>query len=65
MAGAIDAYQTANVSAALALLVALAWRYRDRPGVAGLALGVSVAFKFFLWPIVVVVRASHGGLPRP
>jgi alpha-1,2-mannosyltransferase len=49
---AIDAYQTANVSATLALLVALAWRYRDWPIVAGLALGVSVAFKFFLWPVV-------------
>jgi hypothetical protein len=48
----IDAYQTANVSAALALLVALAWRYRDRPAVAGLALGAGVALKFFLWPVV-------------
>jgi hypothetical protein len=49
---AIDAYQTANVSAMLALLTALAWRYRGRPIVAGLALGASVALKFFLWPLV-------------
>lgn len=49
---AIDAYQTANVSAALGLLVALAWRYRDRRAIAGLALGAAVAFKFFLWPVV-------------
>ncbi len=51
-APAIDAYQTANVSAALGLLVALAWRYRARPIVAGVALGASVALKFFLWPVV-------------
>jgi hypothetical protein len=49
---AIDAYQTANVSAMLALLTALAWRYRDRSTVAGLALGTGVALKFFLWPVV-------------
>jgi glycosyl transferase family 87 len=49
---AIDAYQTANVSAMLALLTALAWRYRDRSVVAGLSLGASIALKFFLWPVV-------------
>jgi hypothetical protein len=49
---AIDAYQTANVSAMLALLTALAWRYRDRSVIAGLTLGSSVALKFFLWPVV-------------
>jgi hypothetical protein len=49
---AIDAYQTANVSAMLALLTALAWRYRGRSIVAGVALGASVALKFFLWPVV-------------
>jgi hypothetical protein len=48
----IDAYQTANVSAGLALLVALAWRYRERAVVAGVTLGVVVALKFFLWPVV-------------
>jgi len=49
---AIDAYQTANVSAMLALLTALAWRYRDRSVIAGLTLGATVALKFFLWPVV-------------
>jgi hypothetical protein len=49
---AIDAYQTANVSAMLALLTALAWRYRDRRIVAGVTLGATVALKFFLWPVV-------------
>jgi hypothetical protein len=49
----IDAYQTANVTLPLALLVALAWRYRDTPLVAGCSLGVALALKFFLWPVVV------------
>jgi hypothetical protein len=48
----IDAYQTANVSATLALMIAIAWRYRERPLVAGLTLGTSLALKFFLWPVV-------------
>lgn len=48
---AIDAYQTANVSAALGLLVALAWRHRDRPIIAGTALGLTMALKCFLWPV--------------
>jgi hypothetical protein len=49
----IEAIQTANVSLPLTLLVALMWRYRDRAGIAGLALGYGVALKLFLWPVVV------------
>jgi len=56
---AIDAYQTANVSAALGLLVAQAWRYRDRRAIAGVALGAAVAFKFFLWPVVAWYAATR------
>lgn len=48
----VDAYQTANVTAMLGLLIGLAWRYRDEPAIAGLTLGLSVALKFFLWPVV-------------
>ena len=48
----IDAYQTANLTLPLALLLALAWRYRDRKLLAGLALGASLALKFFLWPVL-------------
>jgi len=29
------------------------WRYRDRAGIAGAALGYAVAVKLFLWPVVV------------
>ena len=54
----VDAYQTANVTLPLALLVALMWRYRDRRLVAGLALGAALALKFFLWPVVVWLAAT-------
>lgn len=49
----IEAIQTANASLPLTLLVALAWRYRSRATIAGLALGYAVAVKLFLWPVVV------------
>ena len=49
----IEAIQTANASLPLTLLVALMWRYRDRAGLAGAALGYAVAVKLFLWPLVV------------
>ena len=54
----IDAYQTANVTLPLALLVALTWRYRDRRLVAGAALGAALALKFFLWPVAVWLAAT-------
>jgi hypothetical protein len=53
----IDAYQTANVTLPLALLVALTWRYRDRQLVSGAALGAALALKFFLWPVAVWLAA--------
>ena len=49
----IEGIQTANASLPLTLLVAVMWRYRDRPGIAGVALGYAVAVKLFLWPVVV------------
>ena len=49
----IEAIQTANASLPLTLLVAVMWRYRDRAGIAGAALGYAVAIKLFLWPVVV------------
>ncbi|HET6616322.1 MAG TPA: glycosyltransferase family 87 protein [Gemmatimonadota bacterium] len=54
----IDAYQTANATLPLALLVALTWRYRDRRFVAGASLGVALAAKFFLWPVAVWLVAT-------
>jgi glycosyl transferase family 87 len=42
-----------NLTIVMVLLVALAWRYRARAGIAGLALGTAVAAKLFVWPLVV------------
>jgi hypothetical protein len=42
-----------NLTIVMVLLVAVAWRYRDRAAVAGLALGAAVAAKLFVWPVVV------------
>ena len=42
-----------NLTLFLLLPLALAWRYRDRATVAGVALGVAVAGKLFVWPLVV------------
>ncbi len=42
-----------NLTILLLVPLALAWRYRDRPRVAGIAVGVAVAAKLFVWPLVV------------
>jgi glycosyl transferase family 87 len=39
------------VTPLLLLLVAVAWRYRDRWPVAGAAVGAAIAIKLFLWPL--------------
>ena len=48
----------AHLTPILCLLAALAWRYRDRPLVAGTALGVAGGLKFFLWPLGVWLLAT-------
>ena len=48
----ISAIQTGNVTIPLALGAALAWRYRDHAWTAGGSLGLTLATKFFLWPLV-------------
>ncbi|HET7515430.1 MAG TPA: glycosyltransferase family 87 protein [Gaiella sp.] len=42
-----------NLTIVMVILVAVAWRYRDRARIAGLALGAAVAAKLFVWPLVV------------
>jgi hypothetical protein len=49
----IDAYQTGNASLPITLLIALMWRYRARATLAGTALGLAIAVKFFVWPLAV------------
>ena len=45
----------------MCLLVALLWRYRDRPLSAGSSLGLACGVKFFLWPLGVWLLASGRG----
>ena len=42
-----------NLTIALLVPVALAWRYRERAAVVGFAVGVGIAAKVFLWPLLV------------
>ena len=53
----LNAMQTANLTLPLCLLAAFVWRYRSRRWVAGSALGLALALKFFLWPLVVWLAA--------
>jgi hypothetical protein len=55
----ISAIQTANVTLWFALAAAIAWRFRDRiwPGAA--AIGLTLAAKLFLWPLVVWLAATR------
>jgi hypothetical protein len=49
----LAALQSGNLTIVLALLVALAWRWRERRWAPGVAIGVAVALKLFLWPLLV------------
>lgn len=55
----IAAIQTGNVTILLGLGAALAWRYRDRPVATSAAIGLSLAAKFVLWPLVVWLAATR------
>lgn len=48
----------AHLTPLLCLLAALVWRYRDRPLLSGLALGLAGGLKFFLWPLGVWLVAT-------
>ncbi len=54
-----SAWQTANVTLPLALLVALAWRYRDRPRIAGLIAATAISLKPFVWPLALWLLATR------
>ena len=55
----LDAIQTENVTIFLGLAAALAWRFRDRPRVAGATLGISFAIKVLLWPLALWLAATR------
>jgi hypothetical protein len=47
----MTAWQTANLSLLLCLGLALLWRHRDRPAIAGLVAALMVSLKPFVWPV--------------
>ena len=44
--------RTAHFSLVMCLFIAVAWRLRDRAFGPGTAVGLAVALKFFLWPLI-------------
>jgi Glycosyltransferase family 87 len=55
----LSAIQTSNPTILLALAAALAWRFRERPVRLGASVGVTLAVKFFLWPLLVWLVSSR------
>jgi len=55
----ISSVQAGNVTALLVLLAAVAWRWRNRRFVPGVAVAVAIAAKLFLWPLVVWLLATR------
>jgi alpha-1,2-mannosyltransferase len=54
-----NAFEMANVTAVLALAVALVWRYRDSTWPSASALGAALVLKLFLWPLLVWAAVTH------
>jgi alpha-1,2-mannosyltransferase len=52
-APAVNSLGLGALTSLLLLGTALAWRYRDTPGVAGAATAVTALLKLFLWPLAV------------
>ncbi|HEY2595641.1 MAG TPA: glycosyltransferase family 87 protein [Chloroflexota bacterium] len=54
-----DGWQSGNVTLPLALIIALAWRHRDHPLVAGLLTAVAISIKPFVWPLGLWLLATR------
>jgi alpha-1,2-mannosyltransferase len=52
-------WQSGNVTLPLALMVALTWRYRDRPLIAALLTAAAISLKPFVWPLGVWLLATR------
>jgi hypothetical protein len=50
---------SANLTLPLMLLTALAWRYRDRPWIAGLVTVAAISLKPFVWPLALWLLATR------
>lgn len=55
----ISGWQTANLTLLIGLGLALAWRYRDRPVVAGAVVAVLISVKMFAWPLGLWLLATR------
>jgi Na+/melibiose symporter-like transporter len=55
----LAAVKTGNITALLGLGAALTWRYRNRASFAGVTVGLSLAAKIFLWPLLVWLGATR------
>lgn len=55
----LSAIQTGNITIVLGLGAALVWRFRDDARAAGATLGVGLAAKLILWPLVVWLAATR------
>jgi alpha-1,2-mannosyltransferase len=55
----VDTLSLGAISSLLLLGVALAWRYRDRPVVAGAATAATAVAKLFVWPLFVWLVATR------
>jgi hypothetical protein len=53
------AIQSANLTLLLVLGLAVAWRFRRRALVAGSAVGILLALKLFLWPLLICLVATR------
>jgi len=55
----ISAIQTSNPTLWFALAAALVWRFRNRIGLTSLIVGITLAVKFVLWPLLVWLVATR------
>ncbi len=55
----VAAWQTANLTLPLLLGIAVLWRFRDRPAVAGAVAALLVSLKPITWPIVLWLLATR------
>ncbi|MGH2936339.1 MAG: glycosyltransferase family 87 protein [Gaiellaceae bacterium] len=55
----VESVRLGALSLPLALLVGVAWRYRDRAAAVGPALAAAIAVKLFLWPLLVWLAATR------
>jgi hypothetical protein len=53
----VSEMRVSHLTPIVAVLVAAAWRYRDTRNLPGLLVGLSVAVKFFVWPVALWLAA--------